>query len=143
MSAFVVSKDHIDAIVTVALFGVSECSAQSGQWFPPYFGNPSRPVDIYSVNRLGEMLLLENEDSVRARYPSHNDSEAPVYIYPFHSLPVPLINAVAALKLIDCYEYQSCEHEEWDLSATKRFCHNLRSSLITSLPGYDAAPWAI
>jgi hypothetical protein len=44
---------------------------------------------------------------------------------------------------LDCYEYQSCEHDGWDDSATKRFCNSLRHSLTASLPGYNAAPWAL
>ena len=141
MSAFLVSDSHLDAIVTVALFGVSEAPAKSGQWHLPWFGNPSRRVDLYNANALGEMLLRENEASIRARYPSDKTPPAPAYVYTVRFLP--LISAVAALKLLSCYAYQACEHDGWESSAAKRFCDSLRGSLIACLPGYDAAPWSL
>lgn len=143
MSAFLVSDAHIDALVTVALFGVAEKTAASGNWHGPYVGNPARPVDVHNANRVGEMLIRENEASIKARYPSDKTPPAPDYVYPFHRLPVPAISAVAALKLLDCYEYQACEHTGWESSAAKRFCNHLQGRLISCLPGYDAAPWAI
>jgi hypothetical protein len=141
MSAFLVSDAHLDALVTVALFGVAESTAASGRWFSPYVFN--RPVCVNSASRLGELLLRENEASVNARYPNDKTAPAPAYAYPFNRLPVKPIGAVAALKLVKCYEYQACEHDGWDASDAKKFCSHLTSSLINSLPGYDAAPWAI
>ena len=47
------------------------------------------------------------------------------------------------LKALVAYEYQSCEHEQWSSSQAESFCDALRAVAITTLPGYDAAPWLI
>ena len=143
MSAFIVSEDHIDALVSVALFGVAEVPALSGRWHTPYFGNPGHKVEVHNADKLGEMLVRENVASVQARYPNERMSSIEVYRYPFQKLPVPAVGVVAALKLVQCYEYQSCEHDGWDESAAKRFCLAFKDQLIRCLPGYDTAPWAI
>jgi hypothetical protein len=141
MSAFVVSDAHLDALVTVAIFGVSGHTALSGRWFAPYVFN--RPACVDTANRLWEMLLRENEASVNARYPAQSSITDPEFKFPLRPLYAPNISAVAALKLVACYGYQSCEHEGWDTSDAKKFCAALTSALINALPGYDAAPWAI
>jgi len=139
MSAFVVSDNHIDALVTVAIFGVSGRTATSGMWCGPYVFN--NRASVYSADRLGAMLLNENVLSVQARYP--NDSvQVTKYTYPLGNT-TPYMSAVAALKLVKCYEYQACEHDGWDTSDAKKFCAALTGALIDALPGYDAAPWAL
>ncbi len=65
-----------------------------------------------------------------------------VYVYPatemrFTKQPT----AVEGLSAIKCYEYQTCEHPEWEQSAAHAFCDALRDLLIGCLPGYEAAPW--
>jgi hypothetical protein len=55
--------------------------------------------------------------------------------------PRKLPDAIQALKLIACYEYQSCEHPEWPKSDAKDFCDSLTRALVRVVPGYDAAPW--
>jgi hypothetical protein len=44
---------------------------------------------------------------------------------------------------IDCLEYQSCEHPEWEASWAARFLDALRAQLIGCLEGYDDAEWEI
>ena len=51
------------------------------------------------------------------------------------------MGVVEALKALDCYEYQSCEHPEWETSEAFEFCRAMRNLLIGCLPGYDAAQW--
>ena len=85
------------------------------------------------------MIWNENKRSVDYRYDEANDRE--VYRFPptkhFNTEPV------RVLKLIDCYEYQSCEHPEWASSEAHSFCNSLRGAMIHMLPGYDDAPWGI
>jgi hypothetical protein len=50
-------------------------------------------------------------------------------------------SAVAHIKNIHCYQYQSCEHEGWDASMARQFCTALLASLEHDVPGYDDAPW--
>jgi hypothetical protein len=139
MSAFMVSSDHIDALIHLALFG----PVDSTNWYAPMFSNPSRKLDVFSACILGYELERENVLSLRARYPKQTHLMEP-YVFPDNLFTVPpRLSAVAALKLLQCYEYQSCEHEEWHDSATRRFCDHLKDSLIRQLQGYEAAPWDI
>jgi hypothetical protein len=120
--------------------------AVSGKWWCRLRFDNS-PVTSDTADAVGDALLRENEASIAARYPSHRTAPAPAYRYLDNQCgdrySPTLVTAVAALKLVICYEYQSCEHEGWDTSAAKRFCQSLRSSLVAALPGYDVAPWAI
>ena len=157
MSAFVVSKDHIDALVTEAL------RPQYGSDFSYYHDGERHAVRWNTADELGQMLWAENVASVEHRYPDSDgelpgkyveESPAPGlavvrlpewvagYRYPLGSV-LKSRPAVEVLKLIDCYEYQSCEHPEWAESEARSFCHDLRSRMIGQLPGYDAAPWGL
>lgn len=54
---------------------------------------------------------------------------------------------VAAIKVFDCYVYQSSDFPGWDDSRVAGWCRNVKDQLIRSLPGfraaYDAAPWGV
>lgn len=159
MSAFVVDKAHIDAMVRAGLmysrFGL--------RWFAVEYGSDefdlqrdTRQLEHGTADQVGGMLVAENVVSVAHRYSpagrigegweDNLDLPGPVdkyyverYSYPVMGGRVP--SPVEALKLIDCYEYQSCEHDGWRDSEAKRFCEALRSALIGALPGYEDAPW--
>ena len=92
------------------------------------------------------MLLDECVRSVGERYndsevtdlPGRSDAE---YLIPFkfklgYNLP-----AVVILKQISCYEYQSCETDDWKDTEAYAFCQSLRHATIDRLPGYEEAPW--
>lgn len=143
MSAFVVGKAHIDAMVTTAF------ASQSN---PLYWraGDGWRNTRETTPDAVGAMLLAECVASVRYRYDDAGDD-----------LPGPLsrywlepythnglwryhgYNAVQMLKAIACYEYQSCEHPGWESSEARAFCESLRLHLINKLPGYEDAAWEI
>jgi hypothetical protein len=126
MSAFVVSKRDIDAIVTIALeLGVS-----------------TRPANL-----LGRLLWEENVKSVAARYdmPARHADEHAAYladIEAYRHEPLTL-SAGAAAKIVDCYDYQSCEHDGWDASEARRVTAHLSVRLPHKGPDYDAAPWGM
>lgn len=155
MSAFMVSKAHIDAIVATAIEGPSDGVKGGGygqaNWYSIYFDNPSRKLDYESAHVLGEMLVKENLSSIHSRYPdtidNPDDTPGPIeqywleqYKFPIHTKP---LTVVQALKAIHCYEYQSCEHDEWESSQARRFCEGLTSRLIGCLPGYEQAEWEL
>jgi hypothetical protein len=128
MSAWTVSKAHIDAMIGAAL----SSPVQTFSW---YQGDERTVLDERNVDEIGQMLWDENYLSVNYRY--EDNKAAPQYEYAaMEDKP-----AVALLKAIDCYEYQSCEHPGWDDSSAKAFCDALSDMLIGRLPGYDAAPW--
>jgi len=116
MSAFIVCKEHVDALVTLAV--------RHGL------------VPEGDESKIGAMLTRENRKSVNYRYSER--IKAPAYTFRA-SLRVP--TAVEGLKAIACYSYQTCEHRAWERSQAFKLCRQLEHELISILPGYDAAPW--
>ena len=105
---------------------------------------------FYRANFESGMLVAENLRSVRFRYEDVKDD--------LEGLPGPIerdfiraytfertqdMATVAILKALDCYEYQSCETDDWPQSEAFAFCDSLGGSLVHRLPGYDDAPWEI
>lgn len=149
MSAFVVNPAHIDVILSTGINGPSD-PVSRGDWQSPWAAELTGREDKLNrknASRVGAALLRECIESVRYRYPDCGLSDLP------GPIPTPdpdqyewtdfgrALTIIEALKAIDCYEYQSCEHPGWSGSAAESFCNRLRSHLIGVLPGYEAAPW--
>jgi hypothetical protein len=141
MSAFIVSKEHINAI----LMSSTLIQFQPLTW---YHDDVYHSFTLDMADEIGQMLLDENVASVRYRYQDSPLTELPgktnnEWLFPFryspfaHRVPTP----VEAIKLIRCYNYQSCEHPQWNSSPAKSFCQALLASLISRVDGYDEAPW--
>ena len=168
MSAFVQGKEHIDAVICLALEGPKGRPVNPGNaWYSfSYYHNGDRHnVRHEDADAVGAMLTAENARSVQYRYPDSgmDDLPGPVdngfvtdalmgsYRYPIYgSGPIAIaasprrLTAVEGLKAINGYEYQSCEHPGWESSAAKAFCDALKDALINALPGYDDADtWSI
>lgn len=114
MSAFIVPKAHIDALVFVAQHGPKNDASRMG-WYPIRFDGD-----------IGAAMIAENVTSVRTRYGSRA-GEVPEKPYVLE--PVRHLSTVEALKAINCYVYQSCEHEGWKASPVRDWCENLAGSL--------------
>jgi hypothetical protein len=130
MSAYVVDKTHIDALLTAGLTN------------PPaayYHGDQRHEITHQTAGTIGAMLWAENVRSVNYRY--QEDEWEQVYeLTELDGTIKPLI----VLKAISCYEHQSCEHPEWEQSEAHAFCRALQDRMIGQLPGYDDAPgWEI
>jgi hypothetical protein len=154
MSAWIVSKEHIDALVSAALV----CAQENGSSFRWYDADDNHSheltyTDTVRANQVGRMLWAENLASINARYidtidhpencPGPNDFNGIETVGDYVFKRTPRIPPVAILKAISCYEYQSCEHEEWKTSQAHEFCATLRDHVINLLPGYDEAPWGL
>jgi hypothetical protein len=151
MSAFIVSKAHIDALVQAGLairrIGNSPLRWDAGER-PAWTGDHeayrigcqtiSRELTHDQADRVGAMLWNENVKSVDHRYNDHTDRE--VYRFPAMTKLRP---PVVILKAIHCYRYQACEHPEWESSEAFAFCNALEAATMRNLPGYDDAPWGI
>lgn len=145
MSAFLLGKVHIDAMLTAALgHGARDNELY---WWTEAGG--ARRVTHETVDEVGAMLVRENVASIRGRYPDIPED--------LSDAPGPLDNAFAVeavkgeyhfartqdfstgqmLAAISCYEYQTCEHDEWDGSEAQAFCKYLRESLCRKVPGYE------
>lgn len=142
MSAYVVDKAHIDALVKAAL--------GQRQDFRYWHNEEHKRVDSNNAEEIGAMLWNENVRSVSYRYPSDSLESLPGRIdspwltpYTYSFMRTPYREPVAVLKAIDCYEYQSCETPDWEQSEAFAFCRALRRHVIGRLPGYDEADWSI
>lgn len=112
-----------------------------------------RELTDETCNEVGRMLMLECARSVSFRYNEPIDAgtlPGPIDLNPyaetFHAKDVMRgirYSAVQILKAIDCYEYQSCEHPDWETSEAKVFCDALRGLMIGRLDGYADAQWEI
>jgi len=112
-----------------------------------YHNGERHILDNSTADEVGQMLLDECVKSVCYRYdgsemtnlPGRIDAE---WLIPFkHHFHCHIPTPVQALSIISCYEYQSCEHPEWEASSAKALCDRLRREAIHRLPGYDDAPW--
>lgn len=149
MSAFLVDKAHIDALVAAGLR--AQRDGQYGElplsWTAPR-RREARRLDHLSADGVGRMLWRENVRSLMARYPGHADEwadamrAADAYVFPGEDR-VERLDLAGELKAIDCLEYQSCEHRGWRTSEARAFCDALRRRLVALLPGYDAAEWGV
>lgn len=110
MSAWVVSKAHIDALVNAAAqFGVITNSREA--------------------HAAGRLLWAENVRSVNHRY--YEDSEPPEYTI---ETTEAVFHAAAVVRVLDCYEYQSCECPDWEKTAAFAWCLHLRDAALDRLP---------
>jgi hypothetical protein len=153
MSAFVVAKAHIDALITAGLhqpwmnygplrwFDSEDfepgCFQEGEPWGPEthrWLESHRRELTGATAGQVGAMLWAENRRSVNHRY-AEDEWEAPYVFDRLPGSPAP----VDTLKAIDGYEYQSCEHPEWRRSEAFAFCEALRGRVIHHLPGYHAS----
>jgi len=143
MSAFVVEKSHINAMLHSAF----QAGLKYRGNFSWYFEKEHKELTTDNADEIGQMLLDENIKSVGHRYEDSEITDLPGradadYILPFVYKPFTRSpKPVEALKITGCYEYQSCEHPEWEASEAKAFCDALQHRLIDMLPGYEEAPW--
>ncbi|MFD7161566.1 hypothetical protein ACFV9C_43765 [Kribbella sp. NPDC059898] len=150
MSASIVSALHVNLLVYAGLSLVQHgerlrwfsrpmideekaAAHEVGSWTGPgafeVSGQLMRELDRESV---GAVLLAENARSVNHRYDA--DDWESVFEYTPMSGRVDPLHVLGALGY---YEYQSCEHPDWDASEAQAFCTALRHLAIRKLPGYD------
>lgn len=124
MSAWIVSKLHIDYMVTAII---------------------KAELTDKTPDDLGRMLWAENLASVAYRYPGDGDGERPgpmdfkdsdVKTYTWAETP--LLTGKALKTTLGCYDYQSCEHNGWPASESCAIVTKLYNSLDDSGPD---APW--
>ncbi len=120
-----------------------------------------RELTSETADELGQLLVMENVASVAYRYseagrasyygpevaagmeelalPSLPGPTEAYYLEPYrYSDPGYRLNAAEILQALDCFEYQSCEHDEWPRSETLQFCDALRHAVCSRL---GEGPW--
>lgn len=129
MSAWIVSKNHID--VLVYWFGKTECLA----------GVES--AEGLTADQLGQELWRENHRSVNYRYSERRGTPAYHYTHPVapterdYYEPFELDNLEHAQRQLACYRYQTCERKDWERSKSHEWIEHLNAVLVTSL-GYES-----
>lgn len=141
MSAFVVDKRHIDVLVRAAI-----SYDYHGRLYY-YHNGSSKEVNHQNADEVGQMLWNANVASVLYRYPHDSLESLPgrvdsPWLVPYsYDFQTTAITAVEVLKAIACFDYQSCEHPDYEASEAHSFCQALQHHAINALPGYDEAPW--
>lgn len=156
MSAYVVDKAHIDALIRAAMDSQPRSRCGPLRWWWGENNEHQATIGYFdddTARQVGRMLWLENVRSVQYRYPDVLDggtypgpldfSPTDVDAYELGRYSAKELEPVEVLKALDGYEYQSCEHPEWPKSAAFAFCQALRRRVIHLLPGYDEADWTI
>ncbi len=129
MSAYVVSNDTIDFLVTA-----SRLWRLDADGYLPY------DARNLTDNELGQVLLSENVRSVNARYNlKGDDAETPAYEY--RSVRFDAIDAVSVLKSVQCVDYQSCETDDYQTTTAYKVLKAIEQGAIAHLRGYSEAPW--
>jgi hypothetical protein len=146
MSAYIVSKAHIDAVVTFAVGGqrrvgtVKRITEDAGQ--AKYVSSSD-----YTPSQIGAALWAENHASVDYRY--KDSTPVPAYVFRPNchggtcTKPTRQLTPLDVIKLCQSLKYQSCEHPGWKASFANEFLNRVISAAIGALPGYDNAFWGI
>jgi hypothetical protein len=99
--------------------------------------------DTDTLDRMVNILKLENVTSVNHLYKGRHKEEFEKIKFVRLGRRADRLDPVVVLKQIDFYEYQSCEHPEWEDSEAYQFVNALRLRWIKNLPGWYDAPWGI
>lgn len=135
MSAFVVSKLHIDGLIKAGLELTRPSERLRWHW-----DNPGRSawLDVETADRVGQMLWDENLRSVNYRYTEQ--TEVPTYTYErLPGLVTVQQHLPVVFKMLHCYEYQSCEAPDWRKTQAYAFVRSFTDRLTSMIPGYDRA----
>ncbi len=121
MSAFVVSYDHINAIIDYAKIHCIHLPVSAASDAPL-----GMIVTVEHGQAVGECLISENLASVSYRYrmDARADNAWHDYRYVPHNR---IISHRQAMQAVSCLDYQSCEHPEWE---TSHACKILRAIAV-------------
>ena len=100
-------------------------------------GNPLRAV--FGI------LLIENQNSLKARYPGDSEMWETTPEYVGRSLPcvdrwIQQRKTGEMVGLLNGYEYQACEHNEWERSLAFFICQQISSHLLDDLQVLHCPP---
>lgn len=139
MSSFLVEHEHINVLLWA---GLQQPRLGALRW---HFGNPRFEGELQpeTANAVGQMLLDSNATGVNHLYDTTDPVETFVETYTYRPPRHRSWSTPELLNALTCYEYQACEHPNWEGSQARAFVEALRHRLISRLPGYSTGPWAI
>ena len=140
MSAYSVPDNQIHVMVSY----IVKNTHSADFYIPPFnsihVGQIHDP-DMENIQRIWDTLRAANNESLDSRY-GETDDEQPVPFICAADLPEPL----AMIKIVQNFEYQACEFEDWYTSKAKAICDGIVSLAIGKLmaeheTGHDGLPW--
>lgn len=150
MSAYICNPEHIGLLAACAVHN----QVPVHEWVHTRANTLAARID--TAQRIAKGLARENIRSVAHCYPDDKDGQRPgpclldaeieeaSAIYAAHFLTHnPDSTVVQVLKLIQGYEYQACETDDWPTTLAARQLDHLRSALIRRLTGYEDADWSL
>lgn len=151
MSAWVVTRAHIDVLVRLAITGPADgepvgvrrdfpiqVQDENGRWRKVARDGVLMGEDLIEPLEIGEVLLSENRESVAHLYREPVGEHEP-YEY---TDPMFAPTCAEAAKALACLAYQSSEHPGWGESFARRIVLRLQDAVLGVLPGAEDAPWA-
>ena len=128
MSAFQLHPEHIAAMVGTHI-GANQFLAS----------------DEPAVLNMAKLLAAENVRSLRHRYPkdSYEAEEGTpdaAAIARWREAP---LSPGAMLKALACFDYQSCETDDYRQTPAAALVERMRTDAINKCPGFEEAEWAI
>lgn len=140
MSAFMVSAEHMNRIVTYA---AEVLGVYHGTPTPDlYWGDTPLPIRLDMRQELGDLLLAENARAIGARYGIDLGTAADVEAFTWTYQRTKVVSAVEFLKLCQSLDYQCSEPSDYQKSGAVFVLRALMLRAISEIPGYDAAEWA-
>jgi hypothetical protein len=150
MSAHMVTRSHVLALVRLALLGPADPRTVSPDnvWHGPRWSAlPLADLDGLTLSQLCAVWRRADwttcDDLAGLLWEDEADMVPDVAAFTTGDVrKAPALSAVDGLQALAGYEYQSCEHPEWHESEALRFCESLRRSLCNFLTR-DSSCWSI
>lgn len=159
MSAYMVDRNHVQYLVQSAFdISVHNRANRIADTFRYCHDDDGiathralRTGDWDEATRIGQMLWDENRRSIEARYADtrggdevfRQNAPGPVG-ETYHFEYTPTNYAFDPLQVIcscQCYEYQACEHREWETSEAHTFIRALIEYAIGAIDGINDRKW--
>lgn len=142
MSAYLVNKITIDAIVTFAMAHMHSMKPLPGDGNQRYVITKNENPD-----KIGLALWSENQISVDCRYRETTRTLtykwSPKIQGRVDATTTRILTPMDIIGLCHCLKYQSCEHDGWEASWACDFLKKVVDAATRKLPGYDKAPWGL
>lgn len=136
MSCMIISDKNYDFILTKLLWSKFVCYKNTG-----YSINIMDDKAKQLMSEIGNLLKAMNYKAYNERY--NEQHEYKKYRFKSYYDDTNQGTTIAALKCLDCYNYQASDSSEYRGSETEQLVHSIRKQLITLVPGYDVAPWGL
>ena len=136
MSCFIVSNDHLDAILNF-------CKVHSG---PRVNNFPDGMRFDEELTNIGRQLMQVNIAAFRSAYQGRHCEDLPTEDYQY-TRPARVLTPIEFYKAVDCLAYQCCDWPDWDQSSYRPLLESWQRKALHLLPKfteqYDAAAWSL